>query len=122
MTAVLGAILLFADKPLLSLFLGSGSPSLPIGERIQLICTGAYLVMSVTMILSGTMRAYGAVVVPLAIMAIALFPARLGFYYLAYPVIGGNAIWWAFPIGSVTSLLLTSAYYLRGQWRQAYAG
>ncbi|AIT81302.1 MATE family efflux transporter [Novosphingobium pentaromativorans] len=122
MTTALGAIIVLADHPLLALFLGSDSPAMPIAERIQLICTCAFLFMSVTMILSGTMRAYGAVVGPLVIMAVALYPARLGFYYALYPKIGGDAVWWAFPVGGLTSLLLTFAYYSKGNWRRAFKG
>ncbi|SLJ86615.1 MATE family efflux transporter [Novosphingobium mathurense] len=121
MTTTLAAIIVLADHPLLALFLGGNSPAMPIAERIQLICTCAYLFMSVTMILSGTMRAYGAVVAPLVIMAIALYPARLGFYYALYPQIGGDAVWWAFPVGGMASMLLTIAYYTKGNWRRALA-
>jgi putative MATE family efflux protein len=122
MTSVLAAGIVIADHPLLALFLGGNSPAMPIAERIQLICTCAYLFMSVTMILSGTMRAYGAVVAPLVIMGISMYPVRLGFYYLAYPHIGGDAVWWAFPAGGVTSLILTFGYYTQGRWRRAFKG
>lgn len=120
MTTVLAAAIVLADHPLLALFLGGNSPAMPIAEHIQLICTGAFLMMSVTMILSGTMRAYGAVVAPLLIMAVSLYPARLGFYHLAYPQMGGDAVWWAFPVGGVTSLVLTWGYYALGRWRKAF--
>lgn len=122
MTATLAAAIVLADHPLLALFLGGDSPAMPIAERIQLICTVAFLIMSVTMILSGTMRAYGAVVAPLVIMGIALYPIRLGFYYLAYPRIGGDAVWWAFPVGGLASLVLTWGYYSLGGWRKAFKG
>lgn len=120
MTSVLTAAIVLAAHPLLALFLGSESPAMPIAEHIQLICTSGYLFMSVTMILTGTMRAYGAVIAPLAIMVISVYPARLGFYYLAYPVLGGDAVWWAFPVGGAVSLILTWGYYKQGNWRRAY--
>lgn len=118
MSTVLAALIVAADRPLLSLFLGWDSPAMPVAERIQLICTFSYVVLGVNMILSSTMRSYGAVIAPLVIMSISMYPVRLGFYYLAYPYIGGDAVWWAFPIGSIVSLVLTWAYYAKGTWRQ----
>jgi Na+-driven multidrug efflux pump len=46
-----------------------------------------------------------------------MYPARIGFYYLMYPHIGGEAVWWAFPAGSVASVGLTWLVYTRGSWR-----
>jgi putative MATE family efflux protein len=118
MSAVLAVLIVLADHPLLALFLGHGSPALPIAEHIQMICTASYVIMCISMILSGTMRAYGAVIPPLIIMFLALYPARLGFYYLAYPSIGGEAVWWSYPAGSVVAAGLTVAYYRSGKWRR----
>lgn len=118
MSAVLAVLIILADHPLLALFLGYGSPALPVAEHMQLICTGSFVIMCVSMILTGTMRAYGAVVAPMAIMFVALYPARLGFYFLAYPRIGGDAVWWAYPAGSVVAAALTVLYYRSGKWRR----
>ncbi|VWX47022.1 MATE family efflux transporter [Novosphingobium sp. 9U] len=119
MSVVLAALIVLADRPLLALFLGGESPAMPIAQHIQLVCTGSFVIMCVTMILSGTMRAYGAVIAPMAIMFLALYPARLGFYYAAYPQLGGEAVWWAYPAGSVVAAGLTLAYYVWGKWRKA---
>jgi hypothetical protein len=32
-------------------------------------------------------------------------------------VIGEEALWWSFPAGSITSLVLATAYYRFGRWR-----
>jgi putative MATE family efflux protein len=119
MSVVLAALIVLADRPLLALFLGGASPAMPIAQHIQLVCTTSFVIMCVTMILSGTMRAYGAVIAPMAIMFVALYPARLGFYYLAYPRIGGEAVWWAYPAGSMVAVGLTVLYYVQGNWRRA---
>lgn len=118
MSVVLASLIVLADRPLLALFLGGGSPALPIAQHIQLVCTASFVVMCITMILSGTMRAYGAVIVPMVIMFVALYPARLGFYYAAYPHIGGEAVWWSYPAGSIVAAGLTLLYYGRGRWRR----
>ncbi|QDK33335.1 MULTISPECIES: MATE family efflux transporter [Sphingomonadaceae] len=117
---LMAALIVVFDHPLLALFLGGDSPAMPIARHIQFVCTASFVIMSVTMILTGTLRAYGAVVVPLVIMAIGLIPGRLGFYALTYPAIGSEALWWAYPVGSTLTVVLTLAYYRWGKWRAAF--
>jgi putative MATE family efflux protein len=121
MTGLLAALLLLFDAPLLSLFLGAHSKAIPIAEHVQVIVTWSYVLVGVTMVLSGTLRAYGVVVLPLVVMILAMYPARIGFYYLMYPHIGGEAVWWAFPAGSIASVALTWLVYTRGGWRPQQA-
>jgi hypothetical protein len=72
------------------------------------------------------MRAYGAVILPLVVLFVAFYPGRIGFYYAFYPVMGVEALWWAFPFGSAVAVVLTWLAYSRGSWRAAretaYAG
>ncbi len=116
-TLVLTVLLLAFDAPLFSLFLGSGSEAIPIAERMQLLSTWSWVLSGVMMIMIGTMRAYGVVIVPLIVMFLGQYPARLGFYYLLYPSMGPDALWWAYPFGSAVSVLLTWWAYRYGAWR-----
>ncbi|MDE2403647.1 MAG: MATE family efflux transporter [Sphingomonadales bacterium] len=118
MTGLLAAAIVLASHPLLTLFLGGGSPALAIADHIQLVVTWSYVVMGAMMVLSGTMRAYGIVVAPLIIQTLALYPARLGFYFALYPALGGDALWWSFPVSTANSAVLTWLLYTRGAWRQ----
>ena len=118
MTLVLTALILIFDVPVLQLFLGHGSAAVPLARHIQLICTGSYLLSGVMMVLFATMRAYGSVLMPLMVMFVALYPGRLGFYALARPMLGGEAVWWAYPAGSVISLVLALLAYRFGPWRR----
>ncbi len=59
---------------------GSDSAAVPLGEHIQLLASWNFMLFGVTMVYSATMRAGGAVMVPLIIIAISLYPVRLGFY------------------------------------------
>jgi len=69
------------------------------------------------------MRAYGVVVMPLIIQSIALYPVRLGCYFLLYPTMGADALWWSFPVSSIVSAVLTWLLFTRGRWaRQVRAG
>ncbi|MFC0204275.1 MATE family efflux transporter [Novosphingobium soli] len=120
MSSALAALIVGFDRPLLALFLGGESPAMPIAEHIQVICTASFVIVSITMIMTGTMRAYGAVVAPLVILFLGLYPGRLGFYAVAQPWIGSDAVWWAYPVGSAVTVLLTLAYYRLGNWRAAF--
>lgn len=126
LTGVLAAVIVAAHRPLFTLFLGPDSSAIPIAAHIQAICTWSFLLSGVMMVLTGTMRSYGAVILPLLIMFVAFFPARLGFYFAAYPWLGGEALWWSYPFSSAISVLLTWWAYARGSWRKqrdkAYTG
>jgi len=122
LTGVLAAIIVAAHEPLFALFLGSGSRAIPIAGHIQAICTWSFMLSGVMMVLTGTMRSYGAVLLPLGIMFTAFYPARLGFYFLAHPAMGGEALWWSYPFSSAVAVLLTWLAYTRGSWRKQREG
>lgn len=115
--ALLGLLTLF-DRPVLGLFLGHDSPAIPIAERIQLLAGWSFLFSGGTLVFVGTARANGAVIVPLIIMVIGLVVCRLGFAIGMQPLLHFDALWWAFPFGSLFTLLLSWAYYARGGWRR----
>ncbi len=118
MTGVLLAIVLLFDRPALALFLGAGSPAIEIGRHMQIIAGGSFLLFAVSMVLMSTMRANGAVVGPLLVLATAMFPVRLGFYFAAYGAMGADALWYSFVVSSAASLLFTYALYRHGGWRR----
>lgn len=117
-TSMLTVALMAFDRPLLALFLGAGSAAIPLAEHMQVLSTWGWVLSGVMMILIGTMRAYGAVLLPLLIMFVSQYPARLGFYEVLYPVIGPDALWWSYPFGGVIAVLLTWAAYAKGGWRK----
>jgi len=118
MTGVLTVVLLVFDRAALGLFLGSASPAVEIGRHIQVISVWSFMLFGVTMVYSATMRAGGAVIVPLVIIAIALYPVRLGFYFLTYSWLGSDAIWWSFTVGSIAGLALGWWFYRFSNWRK----
>ena len=75
-----------------------------------------------TIVLFGTVRANGAVIGPLIILAIGLLPVRLGFALGAYPWLGADALWLSFPVGSLANMAMAIAFYLHGGWRKARMG
>ncbi|GAA4014222.1 MATE family efflux transporter [Sphingomonas swuensis] len=121
-TALLIGLFTLFDRPALALFLGEDSPALPIAQRIQWLATWSFLVFGVTLVLFGTVRANGAVVGPLVILAIGLLPVRLGFAYFGQRWIGPDALWLSFPASTLVNLTLAIAYYKSGHWRRAKMG
>lgn len=117
-TSTFTVLMLLFDRPLLALFLGSGSEAIPIAEHIQVLSLWSYVIHGWVMVITGALRAYGAVILPLIAMIVAMYPARLGFYWLAYPRIGAEAIWWTYPVGAFVALGLTWLGYRYGAWRQ----
>ena len=116
-TGVLVVLLAVADRPALALFLGGHSPALPIAEHIQILATWSFLLFGVTMILFGVVRANGAVIGPLIILAIGLYPFRLGFALGAYRWLGADALWLSFPVSSLANMAMAIGLYLHGGWK-----
>jgi len=119
MTGALILVTLLFDRPLLRLFLPHGDYAIEIGSHMSLIASWSFVLMGVSGVLSGVMRANGVALAPLFILIVAYIPGRLGAIYALRPIIGDDAIWWSFPIGSVISLALTAAYFVYGPWRQS---
>jgi len=115
--AMVAAVILF-DRQVMSLFVGSASPAIPIGRHIQLIASWNFVVFGVTMVLFSTVRANGAVLAPLIMLIVSMYPVRLGVALGLRPLIGADALWWSFPVGSVANLVMAAGYYRYGGWRQ----
>lgn len=116
MTGALIAMLLLFDRQALGLFLGSDSPAIDIARHIQFIASWTFLPFGTMIVIIGTLRANGSVVPALVILTISMFVIRLGVYFVGYPLIGGDIIWWSFPISSLASLAMAWAVYKRGNW------
>ncbi len=118
MTGLLVGLILLFDRPIFTLFIGPGSPAIPIAERISLIATWGFILFGCTMVLFGVVRANGAVWGPLAILFVAMFPVRLGIAFAMTPVLGVDALWWSFPAGSGATLAMAALYYRYADWRK----
>ena len=119
LTGTLVALIYFADRIALELFLGGDSPSIPIAMHINTVVSWSFVLFGVTMVVFGTVRSTGAVVPPLIIIIIALIGVRIGFTLLLQPAWGAEAIWWSYPVSSAVSMTLAILYYRYGKWRSA---
>jgi len=115
--AMVGAVLIF-DRPVMALFLGGDSPALPIARHIQLIASWNFILFGMTMVFFSVVRANGAVLVPLLALIVALYPIRIGFAELAKPLLGADALWWSFPVGSIATVAMAALYYRFGNWKK----
>ncbi|WP_332837911.1 MATE family efflux transporter [Sphingomonas sp. MA1305] len=118
LTGGLVAVVAVLDRHVLWLFLGDVPAAIGIAGKINLIVSWSFILFGVTMVLLATVRANGAVVAPLVILAIALFPVRIGTAYALLPGWGADGLWWSFPAGSIASMVMTIAYYRAGTWRR----
>jgi len=115
-------ILEAADPWVLQAFLPATSPSLAIAVHINHIVLWGFIPFGVAFILSGIVRATGAVWPPLFGMAVSLWGVRIPMAMFLEPRLGADALWLAFPVGSLTTLLLAAAYYVYDGplgWRRA---
>jgi putative MATE family efflux protein len=118
-TAAMIVALTLADRAVLSLFMGSDSPALPIAEHIHVVATWNFLLFGVMMVLFGTVRANGAVWIPLIVLAIGMVPVRFGYIFATYGWLGADAIWTSFPVTSFINLALAIGFYVHGGWKKA---
>jgi Na+-driven multidrug efflux pump len=118
-TAAMIVALTLADRTVLALFMGGDSPALPIARHIHLVATWNFLMFGVMMVLFGTVRANGAVWIPLVVLAIGMVPVRFGYIFATFDWLGADAIWTSFPVTSFINLALAIAFYVHGGWKKA---
>jgi Na+-driven multidrug efflux pump len=64
-------------------------------------------------------RATGAVIPPLVILAIALLGVHFPLAALLLDRFQADAIWWSFPISGLVAVVLSGLYYKYGGWRSS---
>jgi putative MATE family efflux protein len=106
------------DRVAFALFLGDLPVAIDIARHIHLIVSWSFILFGISFVLASVVRATGAVVAPLLIMFIAMWLVRIPAARLLTPWLDEDALWWSFPIGSATSLILTYLYYRFGHWRR----
>jgi len=105
------------SRQALGLFLPAGSVALATAMHLNLIIAWSFIPLGISMVLFGVVRATGAVLPPLVILAASLlgvrFPVALGLL----DTWQADAIWWSFPISSGVAVVLAVIYYKYGNWR-----
>ena len=113
------ALLYLFDRPILALFLPAGSPAIEIAHHIDQWVLWSFPLFGVTMVLSGVIRAAGAVMAPLVILVVTMLGFRsLGAFWIVGSH-GADGVWAIAALTTVLGVVLTTAYYQRGGWRSA---
>jgi putative MATE family efflux protein len=121
--AITGSVILVLEllgAPAFSPFLPAGSPGLAIAAHLNHIATPSYMLFALAMVLFATVRSTGAVMLPLAIMAVSLLLVRFPLADALLSRYHAEAIWWSFPISSALAAVLAVLYYRLGGWRSAH--
>jgi putative MATE family efflux protein len=110
------------NKHALGLFLPADSAALGIAAHLNGIVIWSFIFFGTSIVLFGVVRATGAVIPPLLILMFSLWLIRVPFAFSVLDRWQADAIWWSFPISSVTAMLLALSYYRFGGWRKARLG
>ena len=105
------------DRDAFMFFLGPDQGAVAIARHIHSIVSWSFMLFGISFVLASVIRAAGAVLIPLLIMIIAFVCLRVPAAIALTPLLGADAVYWAFPIGSGSSLLMTAAYFRYGGWR-----
>jgi MATE family, multidrug efflux pump len=101
----------------LGIFVPAGSVALHTAEHLNRIAASSFILLGVSMVLFGVVRATGAVFPPLIILTIALLGVRFPLAMSLLDEWQSDAIWWSFPISSFVAVVLSLLYYKYGNWR-----
>jgi Na+-driven multidrug efflux pump len=119
LTGLLIALLYAVQDPLIALFLPGGPEALAVTRRVNELGLWGHMMLGVAFVLFAVVRATGAVLAPLAILAISLLAVRIPLALWLEPRIGAEAVWWTAPVSMGVAMLLAIAYYRFGGWRTA---
>ena len=110
------------NKHALSLFLPAAGAALAVSAHLNAIVIWSFLFFGTSIVLYGVVRATGAVMPPLIMLAISLWLIRVPFAFSGLDRWHADAIWWSFPVSSVISMLMAIGYYRFGGWRKVRMG
>jgi putative MATE family efflux protein len=116
------AIVYALNRHALGLFLPAEGEALNISAHLNAIVVWSFAMFGTSIVLYGVVRATGAVIPPLIMLAISLWLLRVPFAYWMVDRWQADAIWWSFPLSSMISMLLSIAYYRFGGWRKVRLG
>jgi Na+-driven multidrug efflux pump len=103
-----------------ALFLQDGSVAMHEATGINRIATPALVLLGISIVLFGVVRATGAVIVPLITLTFTLLVVRIPLAEALLDHVGPGAVWWAFPASSALSATIAALYYRYGGWRSAH--
>jgi len=122
MGGALIVLIYLLNRAALGLFLSREGTAIHIAAHLNVIVLWSFALFGVSMVLFGVVRATGAVMPPLVMLVISLWCVRVPFAYGMLDRWHADAIWWSFPLASLTSMAMAAGYYRFGGWRKARMG
>jgi ADP-heptose:LPS heptosyltransferase len=119
---VLIGVIYALNRAALGLFLPAHGMALELAVHLNAIVLWSFALFGMSLVLYGVVRATGAVVPPLIMLALALWGIRVPFAYALVDRWQADAIWWSFPVASIASVTMASLYYQFGNWRKVQLG
>lgn len=108
------------SRAVLGLFLPAQPETLQAAQHINAMVAWAFVPVGVTFVLGSVIRASGTAIPPLVILFLALWCIRQPAAVLLMDAWGADALWLSFGLGSVSSMLMSLAYYRWAGWRAAF--
>lgn len=118
LTTFLVLVVVGLSRQALGLFLPPHSTALAIAVHLNLIGAWNFIFFAIALVMLAVVRANGAVVPPLIILAFALLGVRFPLALAFMRYIGSDGIWWSFTLSSGVALVLGMIYYKFGRWRE----
>lgn len=119
MTGIPVLLIYLTERQTVGIFLPPGSPSVDIAIGINHIVLWSFPLFGITMVLSGVVRAAGAVMAPLLMLVVALLLVRAPLAEYGIIHWGAEGVWWSFTFSAMVAAVLSIAYYSAGSWRSA---
>jgi len=89
-------------------------------QKWDRVGTVALAGVTYNLVLGGSLIAF--IYLPLFMLIISLWCIRVPFAFLMLKNWAAEAIWWSFPLASLTSLIMAISYYRFGGWRKLRLG
>lgn len=117
-SVVSAGIAFIISENILRIIIGPNDNIVRMGHDINIIGMWSLILFSGTAVYVAIMRANGAVLAPLLMIVIGLFPVRFGSIWLFWPWFGMDSLWYGLNMGSAVGLLLVIWIFRAGGWRK----
>jgi putative MATE family efflux protein len=114
-----GAVFFIFARPLVTFFIPDDPSVIAEGSYFLRVVAFSFGFMGWQQVLLGVFRGAGSTVVTMfqAIISLWLIQFPLALFLSKFTVLGARGIWWAYPVSSVLTWLLTYVWYRRGGWK-----
>lgn len=117
-TGFASGLILFFNRPVLSIFLKADGEAIGLAAHINMITLWSFILFGIFNIVAGVVRSSGVVMIPLLITTFSLLFIRNPFASYLSNHYGFDAIWWSFPTSFLFAAIMNSLYYIFGSWKK----